>query len=324
MLANRKGFSLIEMAIVLIILGLVLSSASGIISMFINMGASERSRERISANRSALISIAAEDGYLQKDDIGTRPANVNLSYPLDIFDKKFEVFLADDIQFRDDDDELNFSPVCGASGTTLRLEICENSDCDTDGNLVNNIAFVIVSGYKNRNIQTNVDIIDNEIRVHLQGSVNDDYNSDLARAEDYDDIVDWVTLSELRSKAGCDPERLTIKSSEIPVIESGDEFEFNLYTEGGVPFPQSGASEVEEYTFEITDDGGLDPSDVRIMVYQNGGESPISESVSARGEYLVVRSNSTSLGNSSYRVIIKVRDDGGNEIGRTLYIKTMD
>ncbi|WP_415238550.1 type II secretion system protein, partial [Seleniivibrio woodruffii] len=54
MIKNERGFSLFEMAIVLVIFGLVLASASSVLTLFVNRGGSEKTRQMMEANKNAL------------------------------------------------------------------------------------------------------------------------------------------------------------------------------------------------------------------------------------------------------------------------------
>ena len=56
------------------------------------------------------------------------------------------------------------------------------------------------------------------------------------RPEAYDDIVDYVTLGELRTKSGCQGAPLKILNNELPSGSMSSTYSATIYAEGGVPF----------------------------------------------------------------------------------------
>jgi len=60
------------------------------------------------------------------------------------------------------------------------------------------------------------------------------------RPEPYDDIVKWVTLDELRIKAGCVGPQLKILNNELPYGFQGSPYSAVVYADGGVPFSSGG------------------------------------------------------------------------------------
>jgi len=337
---NDYGFSLVEMAVVLIIFGLVLASASSILTLFVNKGGAERTRKMMESNKNVLFSVAASDGYLQKLAVGTKPANVTTTYPNDAYNVPFYTIVDATLGYGANLDQLDYSPICGTDGTLTSLRLCNDAACSAPAT-ISDVAFVMVSGSTNKNIQTDVDttVTPNLVTVYVQGDdAIDDHAADLtgaARAEKYDDIVDWVTLPELRSKAGCDPEKLRLLDTAMPVIQAKVDYDFAVFAEGGVPYRQSATNQtVREYNFTLDDDGGLPAysagppvSGIGFFVVGELSDSEITETATAKGEYLIIKGNATTIGTTPYLVKITVTDNasvvGGsnNTITRTLYIK---
>lgn len=329
---NTRGFSLVEMAVVLIIFGLVLASASSVLMLFVNKGGAERTRKMIDANKNVLFSIAASDGYLQDTPIESRAANAGTSYvtyPADAYGKGFHVMIDGTLGYTDEKDRLDYSPVCGTDRTVMSLRLCNDDECSSPA-VINDIAFVLVSGSANKNIQTDAD--SGVVTVYTQGDDGiDDYSGDMDRPEMYDDITDWATLPELRTQAGCEPRRLRLLDTSMPMVREGEWYSFRIYAEGGVPFRQSAVSEtVPEYDFTLVDKGGL-TFNFRFFVKGETSDSELTLGVPGRGEYLMIEGNTTPVGTEPYLVKILVEDDSssvsggsGNSLTRTLYIKPQE
>jgi len=328
---NRKGFSLVEMSIVLIIFGLVLASASSILTLFVNKGGAERTRKMIEANKNVLYSIAAARGKYDSHTLES------LTYPKDAYGREFAVFL-DATLFKyvkmpfSNKSFLDYSPICGTDSTTYSVNVCSNANC-SDFSLVDNIAAVLVSGSANKNIQTAP--TKSEFNVYLQGTSIDDYTGDMNRNESYDDIVDWITLPELRTKAGCEPQRLDFLSTEMPEIKEGDSYYFTIYPKGGIPFENQLGGYIPKYNFRLEDPDGLTDgaNNTGVGVYvrnenPSGDVALVAGAVTpVKGINLIFRGNTATNLDSSYRVRIIMSDDSktvsgksNNEIMRTLYI----
>jgi hypothetical protein len=85
----------------------------------------------------------------------------------------------------------------------------------------------------------------NEIRVYAPGLQVDSFSGtydgvpDSNRPEEFDDIVKWVTLDELRAKMGCSIQ-IRIINNELPYGFENNTYRATVFAEGGVPFPSSG------------------------------------------------------------------------------------
>jgi hypothetical protein len=131
--------------------------------------------------------------------------------------------------------------ICGRK--TTNLIVCTNTTCSSQ---VLNVAFIVVSGGPNYNVQTGSLTTSpcpsgkTCYKVYPQDYPNvDDYPPDLpegARAEEYDDIVKWITLDELRIKVGCQGAQLKILNNELPYGYVNSQYNATIYAEGGVPF----------------------------------------------------------------------------------------
>ncbi len=86
--------------------------------------------------------------------------------------------------------------------TTTNLSVTVNNVDGSARPPITNVAFVIAHGSANRNIQTALN--GNNIVVHSPSEQNiDDNTTFVNRPEQYDDIVEWVTLVQLQNEVGC-------------------------------------------------------------------------------------------------------------------------
>lgn len=132
--------------------------------------------------------------------------------------------------------------LCGRRTANLTVRNCADAGCATYTDIPN-VAFLIVSGGENVNNQTaGTQAVTGAtiINVYSAGLNVDNYAGDLggARAEPHDDIARWVTLEELKNKAGCygaAQGTFRIINNELPDACTGRSYSANMYSVGGVP-----------------------------------------------------------------------------------------
>ncbi|MGE4265901.1 MAG: type II secretion system protein [Deferribacterales bacterium] len=306
---NIKGFSLIEMAIVMVIFGLVLASASSILTLFVNRGGSEKTRQMIASDKSALISFVQKDKNLpEQDDFST-----SVSYPQDSFNHQF-FYYADPILDKTMSgwnlgDLTDINTVCGSGYTNTEVWICNNANCADAADYVkiSNIAFVIASGGENKVMQTT----DNNgiIKVYPQGTDAIVSSSDANLAMKYDDIVDWMSLDELRSKVGCDGESIRFVTQAMPYAQKDTAYSVRLYVEGGIPYANGSTA---EYGFKIEDDN--DNAQLitdGLHFYFSASDSDelkTTASTYEKGQFVRIAGNSSNFSQQTYKITIEVQD----------------
>ncbi|GEM_PF-2305221 len=196
-MGRNRGLTLVELAIVLIVLGILLGIGAGIIGVLIKRVKYNESREIVNAAVEGIVGYAITSGRLP-DNTNWTPA---VRSAKDSYGK--------DILYVYDSDLTSSGSICGAGGTAITVKICSDTSCASPTQTINNVAFLIISGGGNYNVQTSAPSTCNssstcEIRVYEYGVGNvDDYTTDINRPEPYDDIVKWVSLYELKPKVGC-------------------------------------------------------------------------------------------------------------------------
>lgn len=186
------GFTLVEMAIALVVVGIVVTILAGMMGpLRVTMKINE-THTNMTAAVDGLVGFAATNGKLpslaQFPGV-VRTQNDGWARPVQyIFDNSL------------------FTSICDRTATNVTVRICGDAAC-TSSTSVNNVAFMILSGGGNFNNQTAGSqavggaVI---INTYAPGIAVDNYGADVNRPTDeYDDIVKWVTLPELQTKLSC-------------------------------------------------------------------------------------------------------------------------
>jgi prepilin-type N-terminal cleavage/methylation domain-containing protein len=188
------GFTLIELAIVLIVIGLLWGASVNLLGWLTD-------REKYSGNKEILASaVEAIKGYALNNKTLPTLSNFTsiVNTPNDVWGKPLIYIYYANATNR---------TICSFTGTPITVRYCYNTSCSSY-NDTQNVAFIVLSSGENMNIQTGFSsqaISSNTtIKVYDYGIKNiDDYSADVNRPEPYDDMVKIMTLYELQSLLGC-------------------------------------------------------------------------------------------------------------------------
>lgn len=225
MYKNNSGFSLIELSIVLVIIGLLVGLGSGMIGPLTTFVKVRETRDMQDATLQSIISWSSSRNTIPNE---TGFPTVAKS-PLDAWGRNF-VYLYDANLY-------SASPtkdtICGRRSTSLTLVTTDPAAT------INNVAFTVLSGADNAVLKSTLGIAPITVSGAAIGTINvTGPNSDLVR---------WVTLDELRSKIGCQGAPLKIVTNELP---SGTV---------GAPYPSAAVGAALNFTV----DGGATPGNFR-------------------------------------------------------------
>lgn len=233
---NKKGFTLIELAMVLIIIGLLAGLGITVLGILVKRAKINTTKEIINAAADSLISYSGSALRLPSNDIEFKSVVRN---PMDTFGKKIKYFVDQDLT-------SSSKLICRKKNTNLTVRICGDTACSSPID-IKNVAFLLVSGSLNNNIQTgdgNTHTEDHTILLSTPTVINvydygidnvDNFPSDMNRPERYDDIVKWITLGELQTKIRCES-RLSILNNELPYGYENTPYNATVFAEGGIPF----------------------------------------------------------------------------------------
>ncbi len=216
---SKKGLTLIELAIVLVIIGLLVGAGASLMGILVKRIKYNETKEKINGAVEAILSHVTSVGRLPNS------TEFNSLVP-----SRRDAYNRDMLYIYDS--ALDTGNICGYTSTSISINVCPDTSCSSPIQTINNVAFIIVSGGENRNIQTGNA---GTINVYEQGVQNvDDYPTDISRAEEYDDILKWVTLNELKSARKCEGLVITSPTTLSPAEEDSG-YSYKLEAKGGVP-----------------------------------------------------------------------------------------
>ena len=204
---SSRGFTLIEVAMVLIILGILVGLGAALVGPLTKQAKFSESREVVKAAKEAVSGYAVKNGYL--------PANLEAAGA-----RKLDAWGNDLVLYRATEFDASPENACGVTSTTLggqpfEVHECTNDDCSTY-NTKSNVGFVVFSKGPDANeagTDPNKDGIP-PFKVRIQ----DSSYTDGATTYNYDDIVAYVPLDEIRSARGCS---FTITTQSLPDAKTG-------------------------------------------------------------------------------------------------------
>lgn len=193
---DKQGFTLVEMALVLVVVGIVIGIGAGMIGPLMSLSKTRDTKEMIGATIESVNSWAASNNTLPNAAGFTAVAKS----PNDAWGRTF-IYLFDNTLYSGTPTK---DTICGRKTTAISIINNGVSPAVT----INNVAYLIVSFGDDAQINTTATDGPITISRTASGAVTLDPN--------ISDIVRWVTLDELRSKIGCQGAQLKIGNNELP------------------------------------------------------------------------------------------------------------
>jgi prepilin-type N-terminal cleavage/methylation domain-containing protein len=197
---GRRAFTLIELSIVLTIIGLMVGGSFKAMQMMNERSRVSAAKEQVLGAKNAVIGFAIESPSL--------PSNPE-------FDQNLSPLQGNQVN------QIMYAPannllvddICAF--TTTNLSVTVNNVDGSARPPIANVAFVIAHGSANRNLQTA--LVGNNVIVHAPSEQNIDDNATFVnRLEQYDDIVEWVTLPQLQQNVGCNDKPFRFINDRLP------------------------------------------------------------------------------------------------------------
>jgi len=239
---NRRGFTLIEMAIVLVIVGLLVGVGASMVGVLSSAIKVRQTRDSLDENMQAVASWASANNRLPD----TLTASTTTGFTsvaktsVDVWGRNF-IYLYD----------TSLAPstaatkdtICGRRSTNLSLTTTDPAAT------VPNVAYVIISGGDNgSNLNSTFKTGSTFRGGAAYGSstaiprtsggsyaIGGNATGTISVDPNMIDIVRWVTLDELRSKVGCQGAPLKIVNNELPYGNTASSYSATISADGGVP-----------------------------------------------------------------------------------------
>ena len=240
---SRRAFTLVELAVVLTVLGLVVGGSFKVIKSMRERNSISESKDAVEAAIDAVTGDAMEwDSLISVPDF-----NQNLS-PLKGI-KLSSGILKMPIHYLPDN-TLIVSPIC--SKTSTNLNIIDNSV--SPARIIQNVAFVIAHESSNNNMQTALDTTSTPNTVSIYGAAtaaddNTAYPNINRPTDEYDDIVQWVTLAQLQKDVRCSDNPLRIVNDKLPdTLDTATSYSATIVIDGNYSTPTSNCTVSAPYT----------------------------------------------------------------------------
>ena len=218
-----RGFTLIELSIVLVVIGLLAGLGAGMIGPLTTFVKVRQTRDLQDSALQSIVSWASSHNTIP-DSTSTGFSTVVTS-PSDAWGRNF-VYLYDA--------NLNSATptkdtICGRRSAALTLTTTDPAAT------IDNVALVILSGADNATLLSslNGNLGGSPFNAVLTGSGA--ATGTVTVTGPNGDLVRWITLDELRSKIGCQGAPLKIVNNELPSGAVATPYSATLVADGGVP-----------------------------------------------------------------------------------------
>jgi prepilin-type N-terminal cleavage/methylation domain-containing protein len=244
--APERGFSLVEIAIVLVIIGTLMIGALKTYQTFRDSSQRSEVRGNIQTVQDAIVGYAIANNRLPLYNTTTdeysavgKSAKDPWGNPLIYI---YEPLLS------------TANTICGRKTTSISVNQCNTYPCTTPVTTVTNVAFLLISrgkDYVNQTGGSTVPVTASPnggpapttpatINVYEPGISVGIFSSPATTPAAYDDFASMITLDELRQKAGCSGVGLRITNNEMPFANATTAYSGTIYADGGVGYSSGG------------------------------------------------------------------------------------
>ncbi|MDD5284981.1 MAG: type II secretion system protein [Desulfuromonadaceae bacterium] len=231
---SRQGFTLVELAIVLVIVGLLVGVGSSMMGMLTTAIKVREAKDNVEAALQSVTSWASANNRVPP--LTATPPDT-ATFALSAASTKDS--WGRDLIYLYDNNLATYPPtkdtICGRRSTKLTIV-----RTDPPGT-IDNVAFIVISKSDDAAVDTNMtgtlynpgaNSLANQI---IPGSGYVSAAATVTLDPNVRDIVRWVTLDELRSKVACQGAPLKIVNNELPFANVGAPYSATIFPDGGVP-----------------------------------------------------------------------------------------
>ncbi|MFH2045903.1 MAG: Ig domain-containing protein [Pseudomonadota bacterium] len=324
--SDQKGFTIIEIAIVMIIIGTIIGFGASLVVSLTARAKRTESKDILKAASESIIGFAAVNARLPI--WGNNLPDATIDEVCEVITNQRDTFTQPVYYFpADGANQLQtVGSICGRRSTNLT--VCRDPAC---ASRVSDVAFVVATGSENANPQTGIITAgcptgQTCIGVYQTGEPNIDDCTNAGNCpnypanrvirpageqDEYDDLVQWVTLNELKVKTGCQGPPLRIINNDLPSGTENVSYSVVIYADGGI----------SPYTWSLVT---AVPPAPGLTFASSATTATISGTPSANGAYMVtlqVSDNNDSTGTNdntavkSFVITINPDTSGGGAGG---------
>jgi prepilin-type N-terminal cleavage/methylation domain-containing protein len=212
---NHSGFTMLELSIVLVIVGLLVSLGTNLIGPLTTFVKSKETREMQEATLQSIVSWVSSNNTLPNESGFLTVAKA----PLDAWGQK-QIYLYDSGLYSATPTK---DTICGRNTTNLKLFSSYSS----------NIAFAVFSRADNSAFKSRLIGTYNSAPINGVITLSGAATGSITVTGLNGDLVRWVTLDELRSKIGCQGAPLKIVNNELPFGNYSVNYSATVVADGG-------------------------------------------------------------------------------------------
>jgi prepilin-type N-terminal cleavage/methylation domain-containing protein len=284
---DRSGFTLIELAIVLVIVGLLVGVGSGMVSVLSQAIKVRQTRDSLDENVQAIASWASANNSIPT----TATFDTVAKSKYDSWGRAF-IYLYDT--------NLNTAPItkdtiCGRRTTNITV-----TDSNTSAT-ISNVAYLLLS--QADDAATNTTPV-SPLAISSATTIAADTAYDLVR---------WVTLDELRSKVGCQGSPLKIVNNELPFGNYSVPYAATITPDGGTG---SYLWQVKSSTTSYMPRGILFTPSMTTTVISGASRFTNNSSSAWTSASSVLTIGGMPRPAGSYNLTIRVQDSNGNSTSK--------
>ncbi|SJZ82846.1 prepilin-type N-terminal cleavage/methylation domain-containing protein [Trichlorobacter thiogenes] len=233
---NSRGFSLVEMALVLVVVGIVIGIGAGMIGPLTTMSKVRESREIIESSIVSVSGWSASNNRLPTFT-PTLPDTARFDQivksPIDSWGRPL-IYLFDANLAPSGANLPTKDTICGRK--TTAISITDNTAIPAV--TITNVAFAITSQGEDALTQTTLNGTLNGAVINGVITGSGTATGTITLDPTVSDIARWVTLDELRSKIGCQGAQLKILNNELPAGSATTAaYAVTMTADGGIPYP---------------------------------------------------------------------------------------
>ncbi len=210
----RKAFTLVELAIVLIVIGILTGGGVKMMGVLAKKAKVLETKEKMQAMQETILGFT-----LQHQRLPTSQEWKNLFHHT-------EDSWGKTIQYIVDPRLTQEKNMCHLKTSPLTLDLGDQEQT--------NLAFVLLSAGPNRNIQTSIDNL--KLQAEALAKQTDRYESDFIRKESFDDRIMSYSIHRLHYLSMCEDVKLHILNDTLPRAVQNMSYDAEIFAQGGASF----------------------------------------------------------------------------------------